>query len=218
VQHTRKDGPSEVQLAVSRDLKTWTRPFRTAAIPRGRVALDKPKGSDEAYAESEWDSCWFNNVGPGIERGDEVWFYYHAANTGHGHPATFSGRRRVPRKDHWKFGPVFKNGRGLAVWRRDRFVSVDGPAEGGSLTTVPMVFEGNRLEINAAAGAGGRIVVEMLDATSRPLALSKPFSGDELRHKVEWTTPVDLQELSGSPISLKFHLKSAQLYAFAFRK
>lgn len=118
-----QDGPTEVQLAVSRDLYHCERPFRSAAIPRGRVAREFPDGSDEAYANSDWDSCCFNSVGPGLDVGDEVWVYYRAYNT------------------------------------------------------------------RTATSGGGQIAIELLDRQGKVLGRSKPFSGDELRHRLEWEGP-----------------------------
>jgi len=206
-----QDGPSEVQLAVSRDLVKWDRPFRQAAIPRGRVALEHPDRSDAAYANSQWDSCWFNHVGPGLDVGDEVWFYYSAYNTPHGHPHTFGN------SPPGTLGQLYHKGTGLAVWKRDRFVSVDAQAARGVLTTKPLSFTGNRLELNAVTKPDGGVVVDLLDQAGRILVRSRSFSGDEVRHRVQWQTPVELANWERAAVALRFHLKNAELYAFAFR-
>jgi hypothetical protein len=109
---------------------------------------------------------------------------------------------------------------GLATWPRDRFVSADAPATGGTLTTVPLRFAGQRLEINARTGEGGDVRVELLDAAGRPLEgipISKPFTGDDLRHTVQFPEPMNLGALASRPVCLRFHLRNAELYAFAFR-
>ncbi|HRU04904.1 MAG TPA: hypothetical protein P5137_03900 [Candidatus Brocadiia bacterium] len=210
--NTGADGPSEVQMAFSRDLEKWERPFRQPFIPRGKVA---PKGET-----SEWDSCWFNNEGPGVAVGDEVWVYYEARNTPHDHPVGFSAssfpaaERAAAQK---LVGTKYLSGIGIATWKRDRFVSVDAPAAGGTLTTVPMTFEGGRLEINALTLPGGEIVVTLLDPSGKPVARSRPFAGDALRHETQWTSPLDLAVLAGKPVSLRFSIKNAKLFAFAFR-
>jgi hypothetical protein len=97
-------------------------------------------------------------------------------------------------------------------------VSADGPAEGGTLTTVPVVFTGDRLELNAATRPGGSVRVELLDARGNVLAASQPFTGDALRHRVAWDKPVRLAGLAGKPVALRFRLRSAELYSFAFRE
>ncbi len=109
---------------------------------------------------------------------------------------------------------------GLARWKLDRFVSVDGPGEDGTLTTIPILFSGDRLEINATTRERGHITVEVLDAAERPLegwGRSSAFSGDSLRATLNWPHQKQLSELQGKPISLRFRLESAQLFSFAFR-
>jgi hypothetical protein len=117
-------------------------------------------------------------------------------------------------------GTKYVRGHGLAIWKLDRFVSVDAPAEGGTLTTVPIVFTGQRLELNAATQPGGSITVEILNAADQPIAgfgKSEPFQGDALRHVVVFGADASVSSLAGRPILLRFHLKNAQLYGFAFR-
>ena len=108
---------------------------------------------------------------------------------------------------------------GLATWKRGRFVSADAQAEGGTVTTVPMRFSGRRLEINALTKEGGEIRVELLDAAGQPLAamkISEPFRGDQIRYTVRFDDLPSLASLTSRPVSLRFHLKSAELYSFAF--
>jgi hypothetical protein len=189
-----QEGPGEVQLAVSRDLDDWDRPFRAPCIPRGNVG--------------EWDCGFFWTPNEALRVGDEIWLYYAASNFGHGHPCQRREDGRLTK---------YTASIGLATWKLDRFVSADAPAAGGTLTTVPITFSGNRLEINAAPKNGGSIVVEILDMSGKTFARSKPFAGDDLRHKVEWVDNVELGKLAGTPITLRFSLKSAELYSFAFR-
>lgn len=59
-----QDGPIEIQLAVSRDLTHWARPFRTPCIPRGTL--------------NEWDCGLFTTAAYAIDVRDEVWLYYGA--------------------------------------------------------------------------------------------------------------------------------------------
>ena len=108
----------------------------------------------------------------------------------------------------------------LPRWKLDRFVSVDGPREGGTLTTIPILFSGDRLEINAKTAEGGRIRVEVLDGAGKPIEGWEPsnaFSGDDLRAKIKWPRQAKVAGLQGKPISLRFQLQHAQLFSFAFR-
>ncbi len=194
------EGPGELQLAVSRDLETWERPFRTPCVPRGRIG--------------EWDCGFFCTQSRALRVGDEVWLYYTGSNYTHGTPCLY-------RAENTGRGTRFTGAVGLAIWQLDRFVSVDGPAEGGTLTTVPVVFTGGRLEINARTRAEGRITVSLCDAAGKPLAgfeASEPICGDNLRHIAAWGGKSNVSGLRGKPVVLRFDLKGAELFAFAFRK
>lgn len=182
-----QSGPIEVQLAVSREPGNWVRPFRTPIIPPGEPGA--------------WDGGMILTASQAIDVGDEVWMYYGGMRHTHGELEETAGAI------------------GLAVWPRDRFVSADSGSEGGTLTTVPLKFTGNRLEINAATKPGGSIEVELLDPAGRPIEgypRSPTFSGDSLRHRV-FDEAIDISELAGRPICVRFHLHDAELYGFAFR-
>src|SRR5262249_3163730 len=147
--------------------------------------------------------------------GDEVRLYYQAGNYTHGTPCLYAEKDARGKETGRK--TKFTGSIGLATWKLDRFVSVDGPAEGGTLTTVPVKFLGKRLEINAATQPGGTVVVEVLDAAGRPLAGWEPseaFRGDELRHVVRFAGSPGVSSLSGTPVTLRFRLKSARLFSF----
>jgi hypothetical protein len=196
-----QDGCGEVQIAVSRDLEHWERPFRTSAIGRGKVG--------------QWDCGFCHGVSEALRVGDEVWVYYYAMNYPHAHPVD---RENAPQEIRAQKGTKYLRGIGLASWKLDRFVSVDSLAGGGRLTTVPIIFTGNRLELNAATRPGGQIVVELLAAAGNLLVRSKPISDDDLRHHVQWESTVNLATMNGMPVLLRFQLKNAELFSFAFRK
>ena len=90
------------------------------------------------------------------------------------------------------------------------------------LTTVPIVFSGERLEINALTKRGGTITVELLDAAGSPMNSfppSNPFTGDNLRGVVTWPDGGGgVGRFIGKPVTLRFHLRDAELYSFAFRE
>ena len=194
-----QDGPIEIQLAASRDLVHWSRPFRLPCIARS--SLD------------QWDCGMMTTAARAIDVGDEVWLYYGAMSYTHGDPRGY-GKKGKPGL------PKYQSAIGLARWPRDRFVSVDGPSEGGSLTTVPITFTGSKLEINCRTKPGGEVQVELLDAAGKPIdrfATSDRTGGDALRHVVTFGGSSNVAPLAGKPICLRFRLKSAELYSFAFR-
>ena len=110
---------------------------------------------------------------------------------------------------------------GLAIWQLDRFVSADAGSDGGVLTTVPLTFTGKRLELNVRNAPTGDTGVALLDASGHPIAgfeESDPVTGDNLRATVTWKGNGDVSALAGKPVSLRFTMKQAELFSFAFRK
>ncbi|HZT32369.1 MAG TPA: hypothetical protein VFA33_20945 [Bryobacteraceae bacterium] len=195
-----QEGPFELQLAVSRDLMNWQRPFRTPCVPRGTIG--------------EWDCGIFVTQSRALRVGDEIWLYYGGANYTHGTPCLY-------RREGTGRGTRYTGSIGLAKWKLDRFVSVDAGAEGGTLTTVPVVFSGDRLELNARTHPGGSIAVTLTDAAGRPIERfeqSEPFRGDALRQTIAWPGGRGPGSLTGKPVCLRFHLRAAELYSFAFRQ
>ena len=193
------EGPSEIQLASTRDLQTWERPFRTPILPHG--------------LPGEWDSGFLATQSRALRVKDEVWLYYGGANYTHGSPCLYKDIDR---------GTKFTGSIGLATWKLDRFVSADAKADGGTITTVPFLFTGTRLELNAlATQPGASITVEFIDAngqTNQVFGLSERMTGDALRHTVTWKNQPDLKSLVGKTVSLRFRLKDASLFSFAFRE
>ncbi len=195
-----QEGPGELQLAASRDLRQWDRPFRTPCVPRGKPG--------------EWDGGFFECQSRALRVGDEIWLYYGASTYTHGTPCLYRSENTGRLTQHT--GSI-----GLAIWQLDRFVSADASTDGGVLKTVPVVFAGSRLELNARTKPGGSIVVSMLDAAGSSIPgfeKSDAFSGDDLRHVVQWNGSNDVSALAGKPFSLQFAMQGAELFAFAFRK
>ncbi len=193
-----QEGPIEVQLAVSREAGLWTRPFRTPIVPLGKVG--------------EWDCGMMLTASQAIDVADEVWLFYGGTNYTHGAPILYG---QTEKRGASPAGAI-----GLAIWKRDRFVSADALAEEGTLVTVPLRFAGKRLEINAATKQQGFIRVELLDAAGRPLdgiSPSEAFRGDDLRHTLVFPGTSDLSRWIGRPVSLRFRMREAKLYSFAFR-
>ncbi|NUM53845.1 MAG: hypothetical protein HUU46_09405 [Candidatus Hydrogenedentes bacterium] len=195
-----QEGPGELQLAVSRDLRNWERPFRTPCVPRGKL--------------DEWDRGFFVTQSRALRVGDEIWLYYGGSTYTHGTPCLYRAENTGRHTE--QTGSI-----GLAIWPLDRFVSADAPPEGGALTTIPVVFTGDRLELNAAVKEGGSIVVQLADAAGKPLEgyhASESIHGDSLRHVVRWNAAINVSPLAGTPVSIRFNMRSAELYSFAFRE
>ena len=150
----------------------------------------------------QWDCGSIYTANRPIVVGDEIWLYYTGKDQGH-----------YSRPD--VVGSI-----GLARWRLDGFVSINANADTGTLTTRPVTFTGNRLNINAES-VDGEIAVELLDEAGRPIegyeaASCVPFKGDDVRYEMAWKQGGDLAALAGKPIKVKVHMRRARLYSFAF--
>ena len=140
-----------------------------------------------------------------IPAGDEIFLYYdgysarHDGDLNHDEP-TAIGRLRL---------------------RLDGFVSQDADADESSLTTVPFVLDGNRLELNMDASSRGWLKVEILDASGHTLWGYSKAEADRLMFNniaqpVSWNGEGDLSSLRGRNVRLRFIGQSAKLYAFQF--
>jgi hypothetical protein len=108
--------------------------------------------------------------------------------------------------------------------RRDGFVSVNSPAEGGEMVTKPLIFRSENAEllINFATSAVGGLRCEIQDAAGQPLpgfslAESVELYGDEVAQPVVWQGTKSVSALAGAPIRLRFVMQDADLYAIEFR-
>jgi len=117
--------------------------------------------------------------------------------------------------------PKKSGGIGHVRARLDGFVSQDAGRSGGTLVTVPLKFAGKRLEVNMDAHAGGRLKVELLGKSCKPIPGYTSQDADLLRgndlHKtVTWNGTSDLSALAGKTVRLNFIGKGVKLYAFQF--
>lgn len=106
--------------------------------------------------------------------------------------------------------------------RVDGFVSAHASLHGGHVTTVPLTFEGDSLQINFSSSAGGHVRVELQEADGTPiegytLGDCVEIFGDELARTVQWGEHTDLGSLAGQPIRLRFELYDADVYSFQFK-
>jgi len=107
------------------------------------------------------------------------------------------------------------------TYRADGFVSAQGGAKGGSLTTKPIRFQGERLEINFATHGQGRIRVELQDEAGRAIpgfaaANCLPATGDATSHNVQWDSKAVLSAQSGKTIRIRFHVTDGDLFSYRF--
>lgn len=145
-------------------------------------------------------------VGVGITKeGDQLSIYYTGYSSHHGESMR-------------PYGGVISR----AVLRVDGFVSADAGYWGGTLTTVPMVFSGNWLELSVDTSAGGYVVAEIQDRQGQPIPGfteqdAHPIRGSYVVKRISWKEKTAVSELAGKPVKLKFNMRDTKLYAFQFR-
>jgi hypothetical protein len=106
--------------------------------------------------------------------------------------------------------------------RIDGFVSAYGPYEGGTLTTKPVIFDGEQLILNFSTSAAGSIRVELQEADGTPipgftLEDSELVFGDDLARVVPWKDGKNLAALAGKPVRIHFEMKDSDLYSYRFK-
>ncbi|PTX91527.1 glycosyl hydrolase family 32 [Opitutus sp. ER46] len=182
---------TELKLGFSRDGFHWDRPNREPFLRASR-------------REGAWNRGYLHcPTGVCVVVGDWLYFPY----TG------FSGVA----PSGWR-GMYTGASIGLARLRRDGFASMDTGAEGGSLTTRPVRFAGERLFVNVACPQGA-LRVEVLDPEGNVIAPfgaaeCVPVSADTTRREVRWRQAETLAALRDRPVRFRFHLTQGRLYAF----
>lgn len=103
---------------------------------------------------------------------------------------------------------------GLATLRRDGFASMKGS---GELQTPLLKFDGSYFFINA--NVTGELKVELLDADNQVIkgfsrTDCKPFKGNSVKEKIEWTGNASLASLKDKQLKVKFYMDNGEIFAF----
>ena len=101
---------------------------------------------------------------------------------------------------------------GLAIMKKDRYVSRDAGMNKGEITTKPVVLIGSSLSVNA--NVIGYFKVRILKQNCQPISGFGwvNVKGNNVDIKVDWKK--DLRTLHGKPVRLQFKMKNAQLFCF----
>ncbi|MEQ8856031.1 hypothetical protein [Gimesia sp.] len=107
------------------------------------------------------------------------------------------------------------------VLRTDGLVSVNAGYAAGELLTRPLVFAGDRLQVNFSTSAAGSLRVELQQSDGTPIpGFTRddciPLIGDEIDGQVRWKSDADLSTLAGKPVRLCWILQECDLYSFQF--
>ncbi len=199
------------------------RAIRYAAHPRYGLALSEAlfMSSRDGYHFKRWNEAFLR---PGPER-PGTW-HYGAPSLAWGlieTPSALPGAAKeislYALEDYW-------HGDGSALrrytLRLDGFVSASAKWAGGRLLTKPLIFSGDRLELNFATSASGKVRVEIQDLQGKALP---GFSledcpahfGDSVDKTIVWRNRPGLSKLAGKPVQILFELKDADLYSFRFQ-
>ena len=196
---------TDLEIGFSRDGYDWVRADGPAFIPASRY-------------EGAWDRGYLSPSGSICAVvGDQLWFWY----TGYeGRPEI---KEETPGRLHGYAAPklgMYANGSiGLAVLRRDGFVSYAAGEEQGELLTKPLKFSGKNLFVNVDC-PDGEFDVEILDAhTMNPIPgytfdKCRQISDDKTLIEVKWKGQKDLSSLSGKDVRFRFRLRNGDFYSF----
>jgi hypothetical protein len=137
--------------------------------------------------------AWFADC---ITVGDQDYIYYGGYSTGHK-----TGDRQL----------------GMAILRKNGFVSRDAGTDPGLLTTPLADLPGDAVTVNATVR--GEMTVRVVDTEGRALpgldwADCVPIRGDSVSHPVQWRNAPKLPR--AQPVSLEFSLRDTEFYGFDF--
>lgn len=196
------DGLNDNQLVASRDGIHLMRYDRQPYLRRG--------------LRGEEDGGQIMTMGNTIRKDSYLYHYYINWPWTHGGFRRQSDEERKDKSKVWGRAKLW-----VAKQRLDGFVSVDTSYTGGWILTPPIVFEGDRLELNIDVSAMGEARVEIQDVDGKPIPGYHLENCDRLlfndvAHPVTWKGVSDLSSLVGQPVRLKVTMTSAKLYAFQF--
>ncbi|MEX2306812.1 MAG: hypothetical protein WD738_04435 [Pirellulales bacterium] len=210
------------ELATTGDLLHWRR-----FSPRRKMIPNGPQGSyDHGLIKIESRYHEFNN---------EWWFPYQAINTLHQDyiglakmndveqlKREFPNYAQMPGfvnwDQYWRRCKTMRYYTGLARCLPGRVCHAEPVSDNGSLTTGPVVLDGDALLLNADVQPSGSLQVEVLDQHGTPLPgfeweVCRPIKGDSLDFEVAWDG-AELKTLKGQEVRLRFLLDRAKLYSY----
>ncbi len=193
--YRQADDTTQVRLFSSPDGVAWSQ------LGEGPVLSTGPSGS--------WDGgCIFAGLNLIPLPDDRVGLPY----TGYLYPHKYPRNRAT-----------FVNRRfnAYAVWTRERLAALEA-GESGSFATLPLLSPGRRLRLNVQTRVAGEVLVEVLgrapDAPGEPLrgrsfSDCDPITGNHLDYVVTWNGKEDLGHEIDLPVTLRFRMKAAKLFA-----
>ncbi len=170
--------------------------------------------SEDGFTFNRRDEAFLT---PGVENRDNWW--YGNCYTVYGLIETEAEEDGAPNEISFFVGENYRiknvNFRRYTM-RLDGFFSWSAPYRGGEVLTKPITVSGNSMHLNFATSALGDITVSLCDENGRAIEgyTSFPIFGNSVDRPVEFEKP--LAALNGKQVSIRFRMKDAQLYSFAF--
>ncbi|MBI4025287.1 MAG: hypothetical protein HY360_09930 [Verrucomicrobia bacterium] len=198
----------EFHLAISPDNLRWgfvPGPPAAARLPSDGQAAQAGGAVCKPGEPNDWDA---GVVAPGkglVKWGkDRIGILYGGTPVPHKYP------RRPP-----------LGGLAWAWWPKGRLVALRCPLE-GSFALWPLLFKGRSVHLNFRTTKTGFVRVEALGEKGEPLE-GRTFedcdmlSGDHLDGIISWRGEKDLGHPSGSPVTLRFQLRNADLFSVSLQ-
>lgn len=195
------DGFDQIQLAVSRDLKAWSR------LGDRQPFLEPSRTDSGAY-----DLTQLLSPSAPVRRDDELWFYYTGLKfrSYFDYQGTYPQGKTIPLPGRSRdMGAIC-----LAVLRRDGFLSLDVGAEQGIVTTRRFKLPSGRLFVNVDAHSG-ELRAELLGDDGKILARSRPVTIDGVREPLSWESG-NPGEIAGRLVAIRFTIRNAAFYSYWF--
>ncbi len=90
-----------------------------------------------------------------------------------------------------------------------------------SIVTKPLVFDGDRLQLNIDTDAVGYAQVGFLDENGKPIESFTVddglyINGDFIAGEVEWLNGPDVSALAGKTVQVVLRMRGTKLYAMQF--
>jgi len=173
----------------------WTRDGKT-------WTRDRDKFLDRHPQPGAWDHAhaWIDEQ---IPVGEEVFLYYGGYARGH----------KVNRFEERQIG--------LIRMKRDRYVARETGKEAGTLRTILVQLDADRMTVNCAARGQDGMRVRLMDDQGQPIdgfgwMDCRLIQGDGIALPVSWKAP--LATLRGKPLRVEFSSSDTQLYGFELFK
>lgn len=234
-----KGGPRSISRATSPDFVNWsepvamnpnlpgehlysnmTHPYVRAphiyiALPTRFVPLDKDSGEEVRPNRTD---VLFMSSRPGATEYDRL--FTEAFIRPGLDPRKWGNRENFVAYNVIQTAPdelsIYHRGGDRYVIRPDGFISVHAGSREGSLLTKPVIYSGDRMEINFSTSAAGSVQVELLDGDGAVVAQSEPMTGDAIDHPVRWPDANAVSQWAGKPVQIRFNLQDADLYSYRF--